>query len=245
MPEPLSSEDLEAITRMAAKVVETFGDDWDLHYNADGDEVSCRTDYDNPFEGSYVEIFNTSQWPSGSEDSPVADFLGASIVVIPRLIAEVERRLNLEDVERFLKRERDEYEPRGECWNTVDGVLDCFRLHMVTGTPLTDPRPEEGPGDPSVGSPPLAEAEELRVEVDRLKAANARLVKERDLAVAHDRQPYPTQWAYDQACAALEKHRVRAEAAEAVIRQALAEVEHEEVVYLLNRYLTAREAVTG
>lgn len=90
MPEPLTSEQLENATRMAAKVVEVFGDDWDLHY-IDGSEVSCRTDYDNPFEGSYVEIFNTSQWPEGSEDSPVAEFLGASIVMVPRLIGEVER----------------------------------------------------------------------------------------------------------------------------------------------------------
>lgn len=90
MPEPLTSQQLENATRMAAKVVEVFGDDWDLHY-IDGSEVSCRTDYDNPFEGSYVEIFNTSQWPEGSPDSPVAEFLGASIVMVPRLIAEVER----------------------------------------------------------------------------------------------------------------------------------------------------------
>jgi len=41
------------------------------------------------------------------------------------------------------------------------------------------------------------------------------LEAERDLAVAHDRQPYPTQWAYDQACKAIEKHRSRAESAEA------------------------------
>ncbi|MEV4174008.1 hypothetical protein [Nonomuraea sp. NPDC049709] len=42
------------------------------------------------------------------------------------------------------------------------------------------------------------------------------LRKERDQAIAHDRQPYPTQWAYDQACAALETHRARADAAEAI-----------------------------
>ena len=29
--------------------------------------------------------------------------------------------------------------------------------------------------------------------------------KERDLAVLHDRQPYPTAWAYEKACEALEK----------------------------------------
>lgn len=33
---------------------------------------------------------------------------------------------------------------------------------------------------------------------------------QRDLAIAHDRQPYPTAWAYEQACTALETHRRRA-----------------------------------
>jgi hypothetical protein len=47
-------------------------------------------------------------------------------------------------------------------------------------------------------------------ELDRLRA-------ERDQAIAHDRQPYPTAWAYEQACAALEKHRERADTAEAEI----------------------------
>jgi hypothetical protein len=42
-----------------------------------------------------------------------------------------------------------------------------------------------------------------------------RLRWERDLAVAHDRQPYPTAWAYEQACKALEQHRQRADKAEA------------------------------
>jgi hypothetical protein len=48
-------------------------------------------------------------------------------------------------------------------------------------------------------------------------AEMARLREERDQAIAHDRQPYPTQWAYDQACAALGKQRQRADAAEAEI----------------------------
>ncbi|MCC5574548.1 hypothetical protein IMZ11_02695 [Microtetraspora sp. AC03309] len=93
-----------------------------------------------------------------------------AVVDVPALVAEVERRLTPEDVERFLKRERDEYEPRGECWNTVDDVLDCFRLHMVTGTPLTEPRPVEGPEPYGVGDQPMTEAEELRAEVERLRA---------------------------------------------------------------------------
>jgi hypothetical protein len=187
---PLTGEQLENATRMAAKVVETFGDAWELHYDPDTDEVSCRTDDEGPIEGSYLEVFSTSQWPSDMDHSPVAEFLCASIVMVPGLVGEVERlksvaytqarmiseltstcmaaelewdaRLKAEEVERFLKRERDEHEPRGECWNTVDDVLDCFRLHMVTGTPLTDPRPEEGPTDATGGHPSLTEAEELR-----------------------------------------------------------------------------------
>lgn len=38
-------------------------------------------------------------------------------------------------------------------------------------------------------------------------------------AVAHDRQPYPTQWAYEHAVAAVNKHRVRADTAEAVTQR--------------------------
>lgn len=34
-----------------------------------------------------------------------------------------------------------------------------------------------------------------------LTATVERLERERDLAIAHDTQPYPTPWAYDQACA--------------------------------------------
>jgi hypothetical protein len=37
-----------------------------------------------------------------------------------------------------------------------------------------------------------------------LAAENAKLKQERDLAIAHDRQPYPTAHAYEQVCKALE-----------------------------------------
>ncbi len=40
------------------------------------------------------------------------------------------------------------------------------------------------------------------------------VARERDLAIAHDSQPYPTADAYEKTCAALHKHRARAEAAE-------------------------------
>jgi DNA repair exonuclease SbcCD ATPase subunit len=77
----------------------------------------------------------------------------------------------IEHVERLLKRERDNYEARTGPWYDVDDVLDTFRLHVATGTPLTQPRPQEGAEAIGVGSEPLTEAEELRAEVEKLRAA--------------------------------------------------------------------------
>jgi len=54
----------------------------------------------------------------------------------------------------------------------------------------------------------------------RLAEANARMEElhlERDLAIAHDRQPYPTADAYEKTCAALHK----AQAENAKLREAL------------------------
>lgn len=48
------------------------------------------------------------------------------------------------------------------------------------------------------------------------------LRRERDLAIAHDRQPYPTAWAYEQACTALHKHRDRAEQLASALGEAIA-----------------------
>ena len=44
-------------------------------------------------------------------------------------------------------------------------------------------------------------------EIADLKARVVELRTERDLAIAHDRQPYPTAEAYERACAALEEKR--------------------------------------
>jgi hypothetical protein len=52
--------------------------------------------------------------------------------------------------------------------------------------------------------------EELHRQDERIEQALAERDEarhERDLAIAHDRQPYPTAWAYEQACATLEKTR--------------------------------------
>lgn len=51
--------------------------------------------------------------------------------------------LTLESIETWLKKWREEYrDPDGQKrnpWYTVDGMLDDFRLHMQTGTPLDQP----------------------------------------------------------------------------------------------------------
>ncbi|MCO6011443.1 hypothetical protein NE236_41490 [Actinoallomurus purpureus] len=61
----------------------------------------------------------------------------------------------------------------------------------------------------------LSRAERAEQEAERLRGELATAREERDLAIAHDRQPYPTAWAYEQACKALETQRQRAEQAEA------------------------------
>ncbi|MEY9995848.1 hypothetical protein ABIE67_007880 [Streptomyces sp. V4I8] len=71
-------------------------------------------------------------------------------------------------------------------------------------------------GDTAYGNQPFYEAITAAV-IGVADAEQSELRRERDLAIAHDRQPYPTAWAYEQACKAREKHRERAEAAEAVI----------------------------
>ncbi|MDJ0460621.1 hypothetical protein [Streptomyces sp. H27-C3] len=59
-----------------------------------------------------------------------------------------------------------------------------------------------------------AESDQLDAGI-RAMAANLKAAEtERDLAIAHDRQPYPTTWAHEQACTALATHRRRADTAE-------------------------------
>lgn len=48
-----------------------------------------------------------------------------------------------------------------------------------------------------------AHSEAARLNIEWLQAEVARLTRERDLAIAHDTQPYPTAEAYDLACKAL------------------------------------------
>lgn len=118
MAEPLSPERLDEITEQAAQVVETFGDDWYLVYDSGLDEVSARTDEGAPpFEGAYTPVFETSQWPEDSPRSPLAEFLAASIVVVPELLGEVERL-------------RKAVELLGKELQAESGaILDAVRLH--------------------------------------------------------------------------------------------------------------------
>lgn len=50
-------------------------------------------------------------------------------------------------------------------------------------------------------------------------ADRAELMRARDLAIAHDTQPYPTAEAYELVCAARDKHQARADAAERALRE--------------------------
>ncbi len=58
------------------------------------------------------------------------------------------------------------------------------------------------------------------------------LTRERDLAVAHDRQPYPTAWAYEQACRARDEAKARAVARVTEVVQDLTAEELRDVLAL-------------
>ncbi|MFC3986495.1 hypothetical protein [Streptosporangium jomthongense] len=103
---------------------------------------------------------------------------------------EASHRLAPADVEAFLKRERDENEKHSEWWDAINEVLDAFRLHMVTGTPLTSPHPQEGPEALFVGEEPKTEAEELRAERDEALAKLAAV--EQDAACWRSVEPFLT-----------------------------------------------------
>lgn len=99
-------------------------------------------------------------------------------------------------------------------WLRDEGLLghDPFTHNIILGT-----------GDYPTGREIIAHSVEKMNEaadrIEELEAENARLVRDAKkfaakLAIKGGNENYPTLWAYEQACAALDKHRARAEAAE-------------------------------
>lgn len=61
---------------------------------------------------------------------------------------------------------------------------------------------------------------DLHADLAVARAELERVTRERDLAIAHDTQPYPTAWAYEQVCKASCRAQARVEALEARLRHA-------------------------
>ena len=116
--------------------------------------------------------------------------------------------------------------------NALDaGITELRRLAEARDSEQQD-RPQTSPTDedflvaidsvverllPTIG---VAALERTRESLGRVLAPLVQqLRRDRDLAIAHDRQPYPTAWAYEQACKALNG---KSDALERVERLALA-----------------------
>jgi hypothetical protein len=95
--------------------------------------------------------------------------------------------------------------------------LDYFVKSLMERAAVPGP---DGEPDLELGGLAIA----LGMVANQVKAGIAQLTEERDLAVAHDRQPYPTAWAYEQACKARTAHQERADTAEATVARVQAEV---------------------
>ncbi|WP_297551499.1 hypothetical protein [Amycolatopsis sp.] len=65
-----------------------------------------------------------------------------------------------------------------------------------------------------------AERDMLRIDLNTTEEQLADARRERDLAVAHDRQPYPTAWAYEQACRSLNERDASIDEAFGILRDA-------------------------
>lgn len=74
-----------------------------------------------------------------------------------------------------------------------------------------------------------------RADVPALVKRVRELERERDLAIAHDRQPYPTAEAYEKACAALNKHVTRVRELEAELARAV-EAERQACIAIVQKH---------
>jgi len=98
---------------------------------------------------------------------------------------------------------------------TADPLLETAEIKALADD-LTDRKSDVAAGLSAARMVAVAmERDHHRAEVAQLRLELGAVREERDLAVAHDRQPYPTADAYETACRALEKHRERADKAEA------------------------------
>jgi hypothetical protein len=98
-------------------------------------------------------------------------------------------------------------------WEPYDNHIvlpDVGAVEFDSGNPI--------PGDSSNDTRFIAHAREdvpyLLSALDASQAKRQAAERERDLAIAHDRQPYPTAHAYKAVCAARTKWQAKAEAAE-------------------------------
>jgi hypothetical protein len=98
------------------------------------------------------------------------------------------------------------------------GDTQEWAWHWATEAGI-DPEALIAAGEQAAANKRVAAKVKEASEVDRLRAELARVTEERDLAVAHDTQPYPTQHAYDALAAAHAKHLKRADAAEAELQR--------------------------
>jgi hypothetical protein len=83
---------------------------------------------------------------------------------------------------------------------------------------------------------------ELRAECAAATARAEKAEAERDLAVAHDRQPYSTAWAYEQVCRVEREQRARAEKAELLTYRIVGAIE---MAYGLNSYVELEPGETA
>lgn len=182
--EPMTAEQFAAINARHQEVKRLYGEFWVDAGPTDADLDAVLAEVErlrctDPIECGHEAALGQAQ-AEVERLNGVVQFLGShlqrdSLDIVDELrrqAAESEPLLSAKSVEAFLKRERDEHGKESYWWRSLDEALDAFRLHMVTGTPLTEPRPHGGPEAFGVGKEPLTEAEELRAE---LRVANEQL----------------------------------------------------------------------
>ncbi len=78
-------------------------------------------------------------------------------------------------------------------------------------------------------------------QITSLQQQLAAVTQERDLALAHDTQPYPTQWAYEQVCKALEDHKQQLAASEARVKELTEHQELHDRIFARQKFLMEQQ----